>query len=89
MTAWAAKGIPLDTVKTDILPDYDCYPLVVEPADAGHAGVSRERVYMFCVHHETGVYLHDVYAMYASISKLIRQTVATEVQDRLFKRLSM
>ena len=75
-----SKDLPLREVAL-LLPDYDIYPIFVEPSDCGHAGINRTRVYAYCVHRETGVYLHDLYDLYASITKLIKQTVATQVQD--------
>ena len=64
-----------------ILPDYNLYQLYVEPEDCGHRGVNRRRTYIYCCHRETGVYLHDLYELYKSITKLIKKTVATQCQD--------
>ena len=58
-------------------PDYLLLQLFVQPADAGHAGVSRPRTYIFCSHTRAGRYLFDVFHAYEMITKAIKATVQT------------
>ena len=75
-----SKDLPIDDVAR-ILPEYDIYPLRVGPEDVGHTAVRRERVYVFCCHHETGEYQYDLYQLYDMIKKSIGEVASTRCRD--------
>ena len=60
---------------------YWCVQLMVEPADAGHAGVARLRTHIYFYHKRTAVCLHDPLELYDQISSKIRRVVSTEPAD--------
>ncbi|CAE8740734.1 unnamed protein product, partial [Polarella glacialis] len=70
--------IRLRVIKIILGDDYVFYQLFVEPSDAGHGGIGRKRTYVFCLHRANGVYLHDVFDMYAEITQEIQKVVSTK-----------
>ena len=80
LTSNTNKEIPLSGVQ-DLLPEYQLYPLNVSPEDVGHKAVARLRVYVFCCHKETGVYLFDLYEVYAKIKSHMAHYVKTQCKD--------
>ncbi|CAE8599714.1 unnamed protein product, partial [Polarella glacialis] len=70
--------IRLRVIKIILGDDYVFYQLFVEPSDAGHGGIGRKRTYVFCLHRANGVYLHDVFDMYAEITHEIQKVVSTK-----------
>ncbi|CAE7205294.1 unnamed protein product, partial [Symbiodinium sp. CCMP2456] len=92
--AWAAqhklKQTPLLILENDMKmtaiaalleDDYLVIPLRVSPSDAGHHGISRDRLYVFCSHRKAGRYLYDVHEAYACVSKKLRRYIHTRPRD--------
>ena len=60
------QGVPLDVIYEMFKFAYCMFWLEVEPADSGHGGVSRPRIYIFLSHLETGTVLHDPCVLYCT-----------------------
>ena len=61
-------------------PDYQLYPLYVSAADCGHAGVSRDRLYVILRHVSTTDCLYDPLDLYVYIRQYITER-ATQPRD--------
>ncbi|CAE6950181.1 unnamed protein product [Symbiodinium sp. CCMP2456] len=73
--------MPMDMIGHLLSTDYHLHQLFVDPADVGHAGVSRARTYVFCAHKQTCSYIMDVHEMHYFISQDIRDFVQTKPRD--------
>ena len=62
---------------------YACLQLFVDPADAGHAGVSRPRTYIIFYNLNKLTYVHDVFELYEAISAKVKYMVQTRPSDYL------
>ena len=62
---------------------YDVQKLLVSPADQGHAGMARKRVYLILARKGLVLEVHDVQSMYSEISEFISGLVATKPRDYL------
>lgn len=62
---------------------YEYFPISVKPADAGHAGASRSRVYIILAHREKVVLRYDPQGLYDSITKAVTRMIQTEPRDYL------
>ena len=64
-----------------MFPEYGCVPLFLCPADLGHRGVRRDRVFIFLGHTQRCAYLVDIYEAFDEIKRKIGKFVRTEPQD--------
>lgn len=75
------QGLSWDLVNLIYGHHYEVQRLLCCPADAGHAGVSRKRAYFVCIHKARCRQVHDVEKVYASLAKMVSQTLSTEPKD--------
>ncbi|CAE7437357.1 unnamed protein product [Symbiodinium sp. CCMP2592] len=73
--------LDLDMIKELMEPEYQLYPLYVAAADSGHAGVSRDRLYVIMRHVSTTDCLYDPLDLYVYIRQHITERVATQPCD--------
>ena len=75
------QGVPLDVIYEMFKFAYCMFWLEVEPADSGHGGVSRPRIYIFLSLLETGTVLHDPCVLYAQLRDELKKRISTTPQD--------
>lgn len=75
----------MQTVLRLLGPDYHMIQLFVDPSDAGHTGVSRQRTYVFFYNHRKVEYCHDLFDLYALVSSRIQEAVSTCPKDYLIQ----
>ena len=76
-----SEGIPLDVIYELFKFHYNMFWLEVDPADSGHSGVSRPRIYIFLSHMETGKVLRNPIELYDQLSHEIKKRIQTVPSD--------
>ena len=62
-------------------PEYDAYPIILDPADVGHAGLSCRRMYIYFRHKDDCEYLWDLFEAHDAMAHSIADVVATSPSD--------
>lgn len=78
-----AKELSMAMIKTLYSRHYDIRTLFVSPADQGHAGIARDRVYVILALKGRVEEAFNVENMYAKVSAFIRKRVQTVPSDYL------
>ena len=64
--------------------EYAIHPLLISAADVGHAGTSRDRLYVILAHKHHVKQICDVQGMLQHTTHVLRKVVQTTPQDYLF-----
>ena len=77
------QGLKIEMIELLYGYHYQLFSFYVSPADVGHTGTSRDRVYIIMIHKRKVRVVHDPYKIYRRIVKTISKHVSTRPRDYL------